>query len=222
MSVHAQDGTPVRALNEVWVDVLNQQAQRCADEISRRSSTQQAVEAGYYAATAAIAGLFLTGNSSPFILLLIPLLAFVSSRQWLDHHRTIHALGSYLSDRVERELETRLGRPEVAELVLWEGHIRRRRWAERGERPQPGWRDRATWLWVLPLLMLFAGVGAVVLIALFRVVWLDPLAGATHGLSEAGITFWPKLVWVVEVVLVVWVAQSLARGLLKPSEKDDR
>lgn len=201
---------------EAWVEALCSQAQRCSDEIARRSSTQQALEAATISASAALVGLVLTGNSSSLLLLIVPWIVSVFAHQWLDHHRTIGRIGGYMAGHLEPELQHKLGGAASSDFQFWETHIRRVGSRTPTRRSRSAWRNGSQWLWAGPIMLLYAGVSAIVLAVLIRAVWFDPYSAATHGLSSAGIEIWPRVVWVADVGLVIWLAVVLWRGLLLP------
>ena len=171
-----------------WVDALNQQLARSAAEISRRSTTQQALQALHVSVVAGIVGLVASGRASELALLLVPYVAVTFGSQWFDNHGCIHRLGDHLAEQVEPNLRKALGDVPVKPFDLWETHIRAHRDAE------------STAIWKLPVVALFQGVALAGLVASFPSAVVEPgahVAAPGSVLTEVG----PRLLWLLAFVL---------------------
>lgn len=131
------------------IDSLNHAINRASSEISRRSTTQQAVQASSISACTALAGVVVAGHGDFRLLLLIPLLSAAFGLQWLDHHRAILRLGSYVAYVLEPQLQRCLD----LEMPLWESFLRSQNRDGEGRRT-----------WTLPIILLFYGTSLAALV----------------------------------------------------------
>jgi hypothetical protein len=165
--------------------VLNEQMARTTREIDRRSTTQQALQAVAITSVTAVVGVVLSGHSSPFLLLVVPFLTTLLGMQWLDNHKCIQSLGGYLAQHIEGQATHLLVPPP--KFTLWETYIRQ---GQRDTRLQ-------RWLWVAPVLALFAGSALVILGCVFTSAMVHPSNTSHPGIAPGGIEVWPRLVWIL-------------------------
>jgi|SRR5664279_827988 len=113
-------------------------------EIGQRSTIQQALVALSLTVATSVSGLVAAGSSREELFLAVPFASCTFGLLWLDHHLSIHQIGSYLDRDVCRWQPS------------WESHVR--------SQPKPGW-WRAIYLVAMMLAFLGVAVAAVVIAA---------------------------------------------------------
>ena len=186
-----------------WTESLNNQLARTAAEITRRSTTQQALQAANTTVVLAIAGVVISGKSTPILLVLIPVVSVMFGSQWLDHHRCIHRLGDFMAFHAERALTGALGDPPVERFQFWETYIRDRRGNERNA------------VWKLPVVAVFQGTAIAALALSVPSALVDPPHELRDGVTLPGVDVWARVVWVAALLLTVASCRSVWTSLGK-------
>lgn len=175
--------------SSILVSTINAQLDRCTGEIARRSTTQQTLQAGTISAVAAIGAAILSGLS-PLSLLLVPLICVSFGSLWIDNHRTIHRIGGYVRTELEPALDRVLA-SQGSGPYWWESYLKR------------NGRTEGRWSWSLPVLGVFYGLSFAALIIAFPSSMLAPADAAPPELPLLSIQFWPRMLWVLDLVLTV-------------------
>lgn len=195
-------GRPSAGERAAWADALNQQLARSAAEITRRSTTQQALQAANISAVSAIAAVVVSGHSSPLLLLLVPLVSVTLGSQWLDSHGCIQRIGGYMAHEVEPALVAALGEPPTESFAFWETYVRA---VVRPSEPSA--------IWTLPTAALFQGVALAGLVLSFPAAVLHPERFVTGGLSRGLIQVWPRAGWALALVFTAMSCRTAWKHL---------
>lgn len=188
------------------VTVVNAQLDRCAAEISRRSTTQQTIQAGAISATAAL-GAAVIGGFTPLILLLLPIISVALGSQWLDHHKTIRNIGRYAASELEPALQRHVSSSDAEAPILWEGYLQ----------GQAG-RRKDNFLWIVPILTIYYGLPALALAIAVPSALLHPAQVAPPGLPTLSIEVWPRVLWGFGILLLGAGVTTAWHGLVPRTE----
>lgn len=190
--------------DQAWADTLNSQLQRLANEIGRRSSAQQTLLTANLSAAAAIAGIVVSGATSPLLLLIIPIVSTSFGNQWIDHHRVIHRIGDYMATVAEPALSHATApRGAVDNVRLWESFIR----------SSPD-RLEALFAWRLPMWAVFLGASVLALTLCIPSALIDPTASAmAFDLPIQYVDWWARGVWLLAMLWTAYSALATKRAL---------
>lgn len=182
------------------VTIVNAQLDRCASEISRRSTTQQTIQAGCVSVTAGL-GTAVIGGFTPLVLLLLPIISVSLGSQWLDHHKTIRNIGRYAALELEPALHCVMGSIPHAP-TLWESYWHRDHFKQR---------DRH-W-WAVPIFTIYYGLPALALVIAFPSALLHPAEAAPPNLPTFSIELWPRILWGFGAMLIAYGTYRATRAL---------